>query len=189
MCFNFCLCLRVDVMWLAVSTSCSLEFPEMMDCNLALWATINPFSFMLVFILVWFGLVLLRVFYHNDKKKVKRSLSQKSLRISRTRCGRHSLHSVMAVFPGSYSTESWSSRLKCELQAPFQNDQIRTSDIIYGIRSICMLWDRVWNWHFGVQTYLLLLNTFPSFSNCKGLIWPSIILKLQCKTWWGVSVY
>lgn len=46
-CVNFCLPLTIDVMWLVISTSYSFDFPTMMDYNLALWATINPFFFML----------------------------------------------------------------------------------------------------------------------------------------------
>lgn len=33
----------VDEMWLGVLSSCHIDFPTMMDCNLNLWAKMSPF--------------------------------------------------------------------------------------------------------------------------------------------------
>lgn len=43
-CIHFSLLLTVGVMYLAVSSSCHLDFTMVMDHNMELWAEINPFS-------------------------------------------------------------------------------------------------------------------------------------------------
>lgn len=55
-CFGFSLLLIEHMVWLASCSLC-LDFPAVMDCNLELWAEINPF---------FLKLLLARAFYHNN---------------------------------------------------------------------------------------------------------------------------